>query len=312
LPYINRDGQVNPETRNGDYSDRTRIEQMFKAVQTLNTAAYLTGKPEYAKHSADILRTFFLDWKTGMNPNLNFAQGARGSSTGRSYGIIDVNSMSDVLDSITLMEKVAGPEVWSESDRKGFRDWCSQFLVWLSTSPPGMEESKAANNHGAWFDATASCFADFVGDSDRVKELAKKSESRIGKQIRADGTLPLELARTRSWHYMLFAIDAFAITSERARRNGVDLWHHQPDEPSAGDLSKAVECLLHYTETRDPWPRKDIDKREDPGPLFMKVRSLLDPARDAELCRRIDAVLAADAERLNISPQILTVGPLPR
>jgi hypothetical protein len=311
LPYVNRDGQVYPGTRSGDNSDRPRIEDMFTAVRTLDIAAYMTGNQKYAKRSAEILRAWFLDEKTRMNPNLNFAQGVRGTSTGRSYGIIDFNSVPDVLGSIKLMEQVAPSDAWTEADRAGFKDWCSQFLVWLNTSKFGNEESEAKNNHGAWFDATTSCFADFVGQTDRVKELAKASEKRIDKQIKPDGSLPLELARTKSWHYSIFALTAYTITTEHARRAGVDLWHYKPRD-GAGDLSTAVSYLLHFTETKQPWPKKDIGEPEDPAQFYLQVRSVLDPNRDAELCKRLDAVLAADADDLSGNPHILTVGPIPR
>ena len=308
LPYMNKDGQVYPGTRSGENSDRPRIEDMFVAVRSLNIAAYMIGNQEYAKHSADLLRAFFLDSKTGMNPNLNFAQGVRGSTPGRSFGIIDLNSMPEVLDSIKLMEQVATRQTWTDADREGFRKWCSDFLLWLSTSKNGIEEFKAANNHGAWFDATTSCFADFVGQTDRVKELVKSSEGRIGKEIKADGKLPLELARTKSWHYSIFAITAFAITAEQGHRAGVDLWHYQPADPASGNLTKAVSYLLHYTETRQPWPKRDIGEPEDPLLFYLQVRSVLDPVKDADLYHRLDAVLHANAAKLDGSRQMLTVG----
>jgi hypothetical protein len=170
LPFINRDGQRWPGASKGEYSDRTRLEDTFTAVRTLNVAYYMTGKRDYAVHSAQLLRTFFLDSKTGMNPNLNFAQAVRGESNGRSYGIIDFNSVPDVLDSITLMEQVAPRDIWTDADRTQFRQWCRDFLTWLATSKNGQEESHAKNNHGAWFDATASSFAAYLGDWQTVKE----------------------------------------------------------------------------------------------------------------------------------------------
>jgi Alginate lyase len=311
LPYKSRDGEVWPGARDEQYSDRLRMEKMFTAVRTLNLAAYFTGKPQYARRSAQLLKIFFLDPKTAMNPNLNFAQAVRGESSGRSYGIIDLNSVPDFLDSMKLMEQVAPQDVWTAQDRAGFRTWCRQFLDWLQTSKNGQEESRATNNHGAWFDATASCFADFLGDSQTVAVLVKSSESRIASQIRADGSLPLEMARTRSRNYTTFALQAFTVTSERARRAGLDLWHFRPADPTAGDLNTAVSHLLHYTETGEPWPKKDIDKPEEPIVFYLTVRSQLDPARDSELCRRLDAVLSSHADHLRTQTALLTIGPLP-
>src|SRR5258707_4953097 len=53
MPYLSRDGQVNPETPSGDFSDRNRLEQTFTADRTLKIAGSRTGRLNYAQHSAD-------------------------------------------------------------------------------------------------------------------------------------------------------------------------------------------------------------------------------------------------------------------
>jgi hypothetical protein len=140
---------------------------------------------------------------------------------------------------------------------------------------------------------------------------ATASEARIDKQIRADGTLPLELARTKSFDYTLFALTAFSITTDRAHRAGADLWHHHPDDPAVGDLSKGVSYVLHFAETGEAWPKKDIATPKDPAEFFLLVRSVLDSKRDAELCDRLDKQIAANAAKLRDGLPALTVGPVP-
>ena len=68
LPYVRRDGEINPERDRT--SDRKRLDQLVQAVKTLGLAYYFTGREEYAVHAAKLMRVWFLDETTKMNPHL--------------------------------------------------------------------------------------------------------------------------------------------------------------------------------------------------------------------------------------------------
>src|SRR5688572_28628229 len=72
LPYIRKDGQTNPEVK--DYKDKEYMPKLCEMVHTLALAYYFTGEKMYATHAAKLLRVWFLDTATRMNPNLNFGQ----------------------------------------------------------------------------------------------------------------------------------------------------------------------------------------------------------------------------------------------
>ncbi|MFT5105232.1 MAG: hypothetical protein ACI9UA_000851 [Pseudoalteromonas tetraodonis] len=103
LPYIRRDGKRNPATRNRDSSDAPRFSQLCSAVSDL-TAGYRAGGDErYAKHAARLLKTWFIDADTRMNPNLNFAQAVPGRSEGRCFGIIELRAIVDLIDAVKMI-----------------------------------------------------------------------------------------------------------------------------------------------------------------------------------------------------------------
>src|SRR5437773_2942261 len=59
LPYIQRDGEMNPATR-ADH-DGLRIQATTDAVEALSLAHYFSGDAKYSTRAAQLLRIFFLD-----------------------------------------------------------------------------------------------------------------------------------------------------------------------------------------------------------------------------------------------------------
>jgi DNA-binding MarR family transcriptional regulator len=117
LPYVRRDGERNPESRLD--SDDERFNAMERAVYALATAYRLSGDERYSQHAAALLRTWFVDPATRMNPNLRFAQAVPGVSEGRSFGIIETHNMTQLVDRLEadrLVERVSAP-----TDRRSVR-----------------------------------------------------------------------------------------------------------------------------------------------------------------------------------------------
>ena len=105
-PYINKDGESNPEINR---LDRVRLANMAGNVTTLSLAYYFSGEEKYAEKAAEQLRVWFLDKETKMNPNLNYAQIVPGKNgdKGRCFGVIDTYSFIGMLDAVQLLEKSA-------------------------------------------------------------------------------------------------------------------------------------------------------------------------------------------------------------
>jgi hypothetical protein len=138
LPYVRRDGEHKPEIE--AVPDHTNIFKMEKAVHALALGSALTGQEDYAERATPLLRTWFLNPETRMNPNLNFAQAVMGMNTGRGIGIIETRGLPDVIDSIAMLR---GSKDWTPADEAGMRAWLSKYYEWLTQSSPGRDEADA-------------------------------------------------------------------------------------------------------------------------------------------------------------------------
>jgi hypothetical protein len=223
-------------------------------VPTLALAYALTDHEPYAKHAARLLRAWFLDPKTRMNPNLNFGQFVRGRSDGRAEGIIETRGLIPVVDGIGLL---AGAPSWTKQDLEGMQSWFRAYLDWLEKSSLGRAESSARNNHGTWYDAQVATYALFVGD-DRLARavLASAGEMRVARQVEPDGRQPLELARTKAFGYSLMNLDGLVTLAALGERVGVDLWHYEG--PDGGSIRRALDWLIPYATREKPWTYEQI------------------------------------------------------
>ncbi|UUU28741.1 alginate lyase family protein [Streptomyces sp. CA-210063] len=253
-PYVQRDGERNPEVDSG--TDRRDVEKTFDAAYDLSLAWYYTGEKRYAVKAGQVLRTWFLDPATRMNPNLNHAQFIPCKYDGRAIGIIDFSqSFTSVLDALALLD--TGAPGWTRKDRAGMARWNTDFLDWLKNSDFGKEEGSATNNHGTFHDMQLAALAYATGD----KELARRTVlnargTRIAPQIASDGSQPQELTRTRSWHYSTFALVAHTRLAAIGRHVGVNLWAYRG--PDGQSLFKAVDYLLPAATASAAWPHPEL------------------------------------------------------
>jgi len=253
LPYVQRDGESNPQIN--AIPDHTDLLKMEDTVHTLALGFELTGREEYAARSTLLIRTWFLDPATRMNPNLRFAQAVLGVNDGRGTGILDARGLPDVTDAIAML---TDSKSWTPADEAGMKSWFTEYYNWLTTSKNGIDEAAAKNNHGSWYDFQAAGIALFLGKQDDARAILIAAQTkRIALQIQPDGKQPLELKRTKSFSYSVFNLEALTRLADLGERVGVDLWKYQA--PNGGSIRVALDYLVPFAVSDQHWSYQEIE-----------------------------------------------------
>lgn len=294
LPYVHRDGERNPEINK--ITDSRNLDQMESAVETLALAYYFKGDELYAAKATQLLRAFFLDPATRMNPNLQYGQFVPGVNTGRGIALIETRGLTRVVDAIGLL---AGSKAWLASDERGTQAWFGDFLQWMLVSKNGRDEAAAKNNHGSFYDAQVVSFALFLGKRNLAVEVLQAArQKRIAAQIEADGRQPLELARTKSWSYSSFNLEALLLLATLGERAGVDLWNYQTSDGRG--IRKALDFLLPFAFGERKWEYQQLGGIEPQilWPLLRRAASAYPDKQSQELLGQLPELDLADRSRL--------------
>jgi hypothetical protein len=274
LPYIRRDGKTNKDLL--AKGDREPIGMFYDDVETLALAGYLLKEQDSSKHGALLLRTWFLDPETRMNPHLRYGQAVPGRNDGRGSGIIDTRHFIRVLDAVVLLKETGE---WTDADQNALVVWMKKYLDWLQQDPMGKDEGSEKNNHGTWYDAQVAAIAMFVGERDLARQIVENAKSkRIERCIEPDGQQPEEMERTKGLHYCVFNMSAMAVLARIGEHIGVDLWRYESADGRS--LPRGLDFVVPYLLREKEWPHEQIEEMvvspADTGMFFLAARRFKD------------------------------------
>ncbi len=297
LPWIRKDGQVNPATR-GDDTDQLRLSNLFRSLELLSFAYYFSGDVKYATKIKELIGSWFIVKATRLNPNVKYGQGVPGGDPGRPAGIIEWVGVAHLVTALQLLSRDG---LISPEDRAFVVTWLADYLKWLRTSDLGKEEDASGNNHGNWYDFQVIGMMLFLGMESEAKLKVEEAKwMRISKQIEPDGRQPAELARTKTVNYCTMNLWAMTRVTNMGRRVGVDLWKFST--PDGRGIKKAFEFLRPFVTGQEPWPYEQITNGGAQNainslmkPLFSKASSVL-----GEDLLPIDVDVARDISYLDV------------
>jgi len=255
--YVRRDGFSNPANFNAHREALIRFGVM---APSLAAAWRLTREKKYAAQFATHLRAWFVDPATKMNPNLQYAQAIFGVSTGRGTGIIDTLQLMDVARGVRVMEAAGG---MTAAEIAPVKKWFTTYVDWMATSKNGKEEEIAKNNHGACWVLQAAEFAQFAGRTDLVDLCRDRYRNNlIPDQVAKDGSLPLELARTKPYSYTLFDGDVLCGICQSLSSAKYDLWTFKG--ANGVGVAEAMAFQYPFIADKSKWPfAKDVEYFDD-------------------------------------------------
>lgn len=249
-PYITRDGEINPEYK---LYDLPRLSELVGSTKVLSQAFYVTGNQKYYNAFIKQIDAWFLDYDTRMTPHFEYSQFIPGRNNGRGVaaGLIDAYNFIDVIEGIRLVDYKKS--IGRRRIRK-LKGWFQSFAEWMMTSEMGITQSNSQNNLGAAYDVTLFCMSHFVGDYDNCDMIAANfAQRRINQQIEKDGSQPLELARTRSFHYSVFNLNHILDFCVIQQRLGNDYISAQGMR-----VKTAIDFLSYHLENSNDYPYQEI------------------------------------------------------
>ena len=233
-------------------TDHDRWTWMVHNTTVLALAHYMTGRADYAETAARNVRTWFLKWKTRMNPHLANCDIYYNNTSKRRRGIYELKDVYMLLDAIRILERhnnYLAPEEQSE-----LRDWFRQYALWLETSEEGKREYTAPDYRGVFYDIQMVSIHSYTNNTAKMLWYLDRSVARLRAQVITEqdrsrmGMLVKELelfgGRRRCpdcEENQMLALQAWAILSRLGRSAGRNIWNAYPVD----DVSNLCHASFH-------------------------------------------------------------------
>jgi len=249
-PYVQKDGLTNPDIF---VAHRLAMIRFSRIVGALASAYKLTGDKKYVEGALVHLKAWFCNAETLMNPNLLYAQAIQGRFTGRGIGIIDTIHLMEVAQGILVMQVAIGA-----STLKDLKQWFADYLNWLTTHQYGKDELNAKNNHGTCWVMQVASFAKLTANKKLLDFCRDRYKSvLLPNQMAADGSFPLELARTKPYGYSIFNLDAMSMICQILSVKDDNLWNYETADGKS--IKKGIAFLYPFVADKTKWPyQKDV------------------------------------------------------
>lgn len=278
LPWVTRDGQINPVFYSSD-TDFTRTSTFFDVIDVLSWSYYFSKDKRFAKKAIKLINTWYLNPETKVNPNINFGQRVPGAADGRKAGVQEWCNQSSVITALQIFD---ADGLLTANVKTGMQFWFEKYLTWLTTNPMAIKAGFTRQNHANHYNYQVVGLMMYLGKNEDAKAVVKAAkQSRIADQITPNGKQPRELGRTRSVHYASLNLWSMTELALMGRKLGIDLWNYETDDFRS--LRKAYAYLIPFVVGDKKWEYKEISEggieqtvEMELKPMFSKASTSLD------------------------------------
>lgn len=186
-PYVRVEGKRQPGTKlyeeGSERYDRERLQRLCDDTLVLALAFRVTGQIRYAQHARKLLRCWFIDDATRMNPHLKYAEVRLGHDNdhGNGRGVIQSQCFWYLLEAVRLLESADSLE---EFERQEIKSWFEQYLTWLLQSRQGRWAKARTDFHGAYYELQIAAIAAFIDAADIYVESTYRIEEKMHHQFK--------------------------------------------------------------------------------------------------------------------------------
>lgn len=243
-PYWSEDGQRfdglvqdrrSPDDPKSGHFDRTSMLKFLRKVYGLTLAGRLLNRRDLFARPAALLRAWFLDPATRMNPTMRHAQVIPGRTDVNAVGIVEFREYCYLPYAICLLAREGA---LSREDVCAIGVWFRQLLEDCDRAGITSSALGRRNNIATWATAVLGSLALFVSEFDNAYSLVRTASIRLGMQLGALSLQPHETERTRPLHYSLFNLSAWWSVTRLGKEFGVNLENYSG---SAGEsLRQAI------------------------------------------------------------------------
>lgn len=250
-PYIRRDGHHNPDVFKHHLND---MGELCRTVFVLSCAGVYLEDKKYFEKAIELIKVWFINDETKMNPNLNHAQAIRGHCDGRGIGIIDTVRLISLVYGVNLIEETG----LYNKEINALKDWFREYTHWLNTSANGLEEKNYFNNHSNWWNTQVATYCAFTGNEELLKECFRKYKTDIlVNQVDTEGKFVDEITRTLSYTYTIYNTEACALLCEIAYYKGIDLWNYTAE--NSNSLKNCINFFKPFYKNAMLWEYEQLN-----------------------------------------------------
>nr|HMQ43523.1 alginate lyase family protein [Mariniflexile sp.] len=151
----------------------------------------------------------------------------------------------------------------SQTDIAAIKSWFSSYLEWLTTHPFGIAERDNGNNHSVCWAMQVAVFAKLVNNQELLAYCSTfYKNTLLPNQMAANGSFPLELARTKPYGYSIFNLDAMATLCQILSSKEENMFAFQTSDGRS--LALGLAFLFPYLKNKSEWLyQKDVMFWED-------------------------------------------------
>ncbi len=183
-----------------------------------------TKDEKYAQKAVELLKVFFINKNTKMEPHLLYAQAIPGLYSGRGIGIIDTLHLTDIPFAVnTLKESKSLTKPLYDS----LVDWFSKYLEWMTSHQYGIDESNEPNNHSICYYVQVAVFSRFTDNTKMLEHCKEMFVKKVFVQMNNSGGFDKELNRTKPYAYSLMVLDNYIILCHLLSDKKDDFWQYQ-------------------------------------------------------------------------------------